>query len=198
MRWAQAKQAEYANNDRQPAPSFQVGDQVMLDVRNIRTTRPCKSLDYKNRGPFTITRVIDNMAYELSLPAQMNRLHNVFHPWLLHLYEPDPLPHQPIEEEGRIDIEDDLNDYDVEAIENSRINKRLNDPAKRRKGLLQYLVRWANYEGDDNPSWEPYTNVTNSADLVYDFHAKNPEKPGPHDDFAALTNCDQTNRGQDD
>jgi hypothetical protein len=38
LQWAQAKQAEYANNDRLPAPRFKVGDKVFLDTRNIRTT----------------------------------------------------------------------------------------------------------------------------------------------------------------
>ncbi|KAI1507740.1 hypothetical protein Ptr86124_013273, partial [Pyrenophora tritici-repentis] len=63
LQWSQAKQAEYANDARLPAPEF------------------------KNRGPFTVTRVIDNMAYELLLPPEMGKLHNVFHPWLLHLHE---------------------------------------------------------------------------------------------------------------
>ncbi|KAI1553822.1 hypothetical protein PtrEW4_012320, partial [Pyrenophora tritici-repentis] len=49
MQWAQAKQAEYANEGRLPAPAFKVGDQVMLDTRNLRTKRPSASLDLKNR-----------------------------------------------------------------------------------------------------------------------------------------------------
>ncbi|KAI0567880.1 hypothetical protein Alg215_12507, partial [Pyrenophora tritici-repentis] len=34
------------------------------------------------------------MAYELLLPPEMGKLHNVFHPWLLHLHEEAPLPGQ--------------------------------------------------------------------------------------------------------
>ncbi|KAI0568052.1 Chromatin organization modifier (Chromo) domain protein, partial [Pyrenophora tritici-repentis] len=94
MQWAQAKQAEYANEGRLPAPAFKVGDQVMLDTRNLRTKRPSASLDLKNRGPFTIVRAINNTAYELDLPANMKRIHNVFHPWLLHLVDDNPLTGQ--------------------------------------------------------------------------------------------------------
>ncbi|KAI2477934.1 hypothetical protein Ptr902_10617 [Pyrenophora tritici-repentis] len=139
--WAQAKQAEYANNHRLPAPEFKVGDRVIVDFRNLRTTRPNQSLDYKNRGPFLVTRVIDNMAYEVALPAGM-RAHNVFHPWLLHRVSEQPLPGQVQDEEGHFeladpDIDDDTN-YSVEAVLDSRINKQLRDPALNKKGLLQY------------------------------------------------------------
>jgi hypothetical protein len=86
MKWAQENQAEYANDHRHPAPQFKVGDYVMLDARNLRTTRPNASLDYKNRGPFEIIGVVDNhTAYKLRLPPSMGRVHDVFHPWLLHL-----------------------------------------------------------------------------------------------------------------
>ncbi|KAI1667229.1 rve domain containing protein [Pyrenophora tritici-repentis] len=154
--WAQAKQAEYANNHRLPALEF-------------------KSLDYKNRGPFLVTRVIDNMAYEVALPAGM-RAHNVFHPWLLHRVSEQPLPGQVQDEEGHFeladpDIDNDTN-YSVEAVLDSRINKQLRDPALNKKGLLQYQ--------------EPYMNLVDSADLVTEFYHRRPTKPGPHRDFGTL------------
>jgi hypothetical protein len=193
LQWAQAKQAEYANEDRIPAPQFKVGDEVFLDTRNIRTTRPNKSLDYKNRGPFKIVRVINSMAYELHLPGTMGRVHNVFHPWLLHLHNEAPLPGQTrdAEEPAEIDpnVEDDA-DYAVEAIEDCRINNSLTDPHKRgrnKKGLLQYKVRWSNYpEGPDNPTWEPYMNLVDSSEAVYEYHQSHPDKPSIHDKFKSL------------
>jgi hypothetical protein len=121
------------------------------------------------------------MAYEVALPEGM-RAHNVFHPWLLHRVDVVPLPSQPQDEEGHVeladpDIDDDT-DYDVEAVLDSRMNKR----------MLQYLVKWAEYpEGPDNPSWEPYMNVIDSADLVMAFHKQRPDKPGPHKKFSTLT-----------
>ncbi|KAF1921532.1 hypothetical protein BDU57DRAFT_440120, partial [Ampelomyces quisqualis] len=74
------------------------------------------------------------------------------------------LPGQTQDPEGTVetmDLEaDDETDYDVEAIEDARINASLVDPATNRRGLLQYLVRWTNYpKGPGNPTWEPYMNV---------------------------------------
>lgn len=193
LRWAQAKQAEYANDNRLPAPEFRVGDLVMINAKHIRTTRPSPSLDFKNRGPFRIIRAIDNMAYEVELPPGLGRLHNVFHPWLLHLYEGQPLPQQTRDDSDDAqladpDIDDD-NEYYVEEVLKSRIDRHEPDPGNRdRKGLLQYYVKWSNYPvGPDNPSWEPYMNLVGSADLVATFHRLHPKSPGPHKNFATLT-----------
>jgi hypothetical protein len=35
MTWAQALYSEYANQNRQPAPAYEVGDEVWLDAYNI-------------------------------------------------------------------------------------------------------------------------------------------------------------------
>ena len=52
MTWAQALQQEYANQKRSPAPAYEVGDEVWLDARNIKTQRSSKKLDWKNLGPY--------------------------------------------------------------------------------------------------------------------------------------------------
>ncbi|KAF1828242.1 hypothetical protein BDW02DRAFT_575028 [Decorospora gaudefroyi] len=84
------------------------------------------------------------MAYKVALPPNM-RAHNVFHPWLLHRVNEHPLPGQPQDEEGNVELANpDINDntnYSVEAILNSRINKHLKDPDTSKRGLLQYKVR---------------------------------------------------------
>ena len=66
---------------------------VILDNRNIKTTRLNYSLDYKNLGPFPVTRVINNIVYELKLPEEMN-IYPVFHPWLSYLDNSNPLSGQ--------------------------------------------------------------------------------------------------------
>ena len=81
LKWSQALQAKFANNHRRPSPDFRVGDFVMLDARNIKTTRPSNSLDHKNLGPFEVLEAIDgNTAYRLKLPDSMKSVHPVFHP----------------------------------------------------------------------------------------------------------------------
>src|SRR5437868_7115697 len=45
---------------------------------------------------------------------------------------------------------------------------------------LLYLVRWAGYEGtDEETSWILATELGHALELVSDFHAAYPDKPGP-------------------
>ena len=52
------------------------------------------------------------------------------------------------------------------------------------KLLMLYLVRWAGYEGtDEETSWLLATELGNASELVENFHAKYPGKPGPLDNM---------------
>ena len=62
MQLAQAKHEYYSNASRIPAPVFRVGDEVYLDTRNIKTARPSKKLNWKNKGPYKVTEVINSTA----------------------------------------------------------------------------------------------------------------------------------------
>jgi hypothetical protein len=42
---------------------FAVGDMVILKATNIRTKRPCKKLDAKYLGPFTIKAKVGKLSY---------------------------------------------------------------------------------------------------------------------------------------
>jgi len=61
---------------------------VWLLPRNIRTTRPCKKLDYKKIRHFKILARIGESAYKLHHPPSM-RIHNTFHISLIELYPDD-------------------------------------------------------------------------------------------------------------
>lgn len=129
------------------AAQIREGDMVWLDCRNLKTDRPRKSLDYKNRGPFKVKRFHNNTAYELDLPPEMGKLCPIFHPWLLHLDDNDRLPGQDQHEPGPTRIyEDDYGeqkeDYEVTAILDSRIERIEDDlmPDDVHKGLLMYKV----------------------------------------------------------
>ena len=54
----------------------------------------------------------------------------------------------------------------MEEILNSRMFRR----------KLQYLVKWEGYSVENN-TWEYWDNLGNTADLVNDFHARNPAAP---------------------
>ena len=178
--WAQAKQEEQANRGRHPAPELKVGDKVMLDARYIQTMRPNKSLDHKNLGPYVIKRVIHNTAYELELPESMKSVFPVFHPWLLHPLDGDPLPGQHIPDPPPVIIRDEP-EWEIDRIVDSRLNRRANDPVSRKKGLLQYRVRYKGFEEwNQRPEWQPYNDLENAGTAVAQFHEDYPEKPGPH------------------
>ena len=180
LKWSQALQKEQADRRRLPAPEFKVGDMVMLDRRNIKTKRPNKSLDHKNIGPYAIKRAIDNFAYELDLPENMGKVHPVFHPWLLHLDNSDPLPGQVIAPPPPVDTDEEGDIYDALEVLESKIDGRMIDPATRKKGCLKYKVL---FTGHADPDWIPYRNTAGCPDLVADFHHAHPEAVGPHSTF---------------
>ena len=68
----------YYNKKHLEHPTFEEGDLVMLDGRNIRTKRPSKQLAPKKYGPFKILKKIGTMTYRLELHSRW-RIHKVFH-----------------------------------------------------------------------------------------------------------------------
>ena len=52
----------------------------------MKTTRPCKKLDYQRLGPFVINGKFNDVAFQLDLPPHM-RIHQVFHISLLEPYQ---------------------------------------------------------------------------------------------------------------
>jgi len=183
--WTREKMKEFADATRYPAPRFEVGDWVMLNARHIKTERPVKSLDHKNLGPYQITRVIDNMAYELDLPQNLRGLFPAFHPWLLYPYENDALPGQPRAGDiapPEVHLTDEgLTEYVVAQVLDSRVDRRTNDPHTGKRGCLRYKVEWVGDDQSDN--WQPYYNLRGCKESVRDYHTRNPGQPGPHITF---------------
>ena len=164
MQYAQARYMENADAHRQPAPSFEPGDMVFLDTRNIQTTRPCRKLDNKHAGPFKIIQKVGTRAYELDLPAEMQLSTKVFHVSLLEPAQNDPLPGQ-INPPPPPVIVGDHEEWEVEAIVDSRIHYR----------TLQYRVKWRGY---NDLTWEPWYHLRDNAQLV-PYHQQYPGRPGP-------------------
>lgn len=150
-------------------PPYRKGDQVMLSMENIRTLRPMKKLDLRQSGPFTITETIGTHAYRLQLPNTM-KVHNVFHASLLRPYTTASYPGQSIEPPPPVETADNVLEYEVAAVIDSRNNART--------GRLEYLVEWLGYEGtDEHVGWEPKYHLEGSVELINDFHTRHPDKP---------------------
>lgn len=141
---------------------FKLGELVMLNRKNIKTTRPSDKLDYRKIGPFQITEKINEVAYRLKLPENL-KIHDVFHVSLLEKYYESKIPDRYVPPPPPIEIDDDL-EFEVEAILDSRIRRK----------KLEYLIKWKGYSVSEN-SWETIDNVLpGAAEMVNDFHAKNP------------------------
>lgn len=174
--WAQAKQAQFSNNRRQPSPAYKVGDKVWLDARHLRTNRSSK-LGHKNMGPFKISQIIhEGSAYKLDLPPTMT-MHNVFHPWLLHPDESNPLPGQHNDSPPPVKIMRDNEiheEFELDSIVNSRM-------------FGSQLKYQATFVGDEiwntKPSWQPWHHFKGSPYAIADFHHRYPAKPGPHKSY---------------
>ena len=166
MRWAQDRYKEFADRNRLPAPVYRPGDKVWLDARNITTTRPCRKLDYKRLGPFTVKRAIGSHAYELDLPATL-RIHPVQHTWLLEPAREDPFPGQVIDPPPPVEVDGEI-EHHVQEIVDCKLDRRRRQP-------LLYRVRWTGYHED---TWEPAENI-NGLEAIDLFHQRYPDKPGP-------------------
>ncbi len=148
-------------------PSFEIGDQVWLLRRHVRTARPCEKLDYQRLGPFPLSAKIGEVAYRLTLPSTL-RIHPVFHVSLLEPYMPSTIPNRDVPPPPPITI-DDHPEYEVAAILDSKFLRR----------KLYYLVDWVGYPPSER-SWEPSDHLLNAQDKVNEFHHRYPDKPRPH------------------
>ncbi len=70
-------------------------------------------------------------------------------------------------------VDDEL-EFKISEILDTKVDKR------RRACKLLYLVRWTGYKGtDEETSWILTSELGHTSELVSDFHAVYPVKPGP-------------------
>jgi hypothetical protein len=152
--WAQAaiamtqeKQQQQANKTRTAAPQYRKGDWVFLNLRNVKTTRPSKKLDWLH-GKYEVIKQVNSHSYQLDVPG---KIHPVFHVDLLRHAPNDPLPSQKIgdTQPGPI-LADGEEVWLVERILDERTIKQ------GKKGFREAFVKWLDYA---EPTWEPVSNV---------------------------------------
>lgn len=164
IKYAQASQAKQADKHCLPTPMFQIGDEVWLSRRHIRTNPPSQQLDCGRLGRFKIYARGRTHAYKQDHPPTM-KVHSVFHISLLEPTHNDPIPgHVPPAPHPVIVVGEE--EWDVEEV--------IYSPCRNRK--LQYLVAWVAY---DAHTWEPLESFTSPEALavVNAFHTMYPSKP---------------------
>jgi hypothetical protein len=114
-------------------------------------------LDYQRIGPFPIQKQINQVAYQLTLPASM-KVDLVFHVSLLKPYKASNIPGITQPPPPCIEI-DSHEEYEMEEVLDSR----------QRRGRLEYLVHWRGYDINEC-TWEPSTNLANAPQKVQEFH----------------------------
>ena len=167
---AQQRQAHYANQRRRHA-TFAVGDRVLLSTEHLQIVsgddqhRTAKFLP-KYIGPFKIKRVVNDNAYELDLPAQL-QIHPVLNISRLRPYRdgralfpdrPAAVTRPPPEVH-----EDGSPVYEVKGI----LAKR------HRRNKIEYLVEWEGYPIEE-ATWEPATNLAedNAQEAIDEFEQR--------------------------
>ncbi|MBW0570660.1 hypothetical protein O181_110375 [Austropuccinia psidii MF-1] len=109
-------------------------------------------------------------AYHLKLPSQWKSIHPVFHTSLLETVKTSTIPNQHQEPPPSIIIKEE-EEWEVSEILDSKI----------KRGKLWYLVEWKGFSQDpERSTWEPTANFKNFPEPIKDFHALNPDKPGPN------------------
>jgi transposase InsO family protein len=155
MAMAQEIQEKYANQGRQGADSFRVGDRVWLRLKNASTQRPSKKLDWLAL-PYKVIGLVGSHAVRLDVPRG---IHPVFSVNLIKRAGDDPFPSQqnPDLEPPPIQADEASND----SIEGEYRIERVLRHRKRGRGW-QVLVKWT---GWTEPTWEPIKDLLDTQAL---------------------------------
>ncbi|GJP63604.1 hypothetical protein CLOP_g20677 [Closterium sp. NIES-67] len=136
-----------------------VGDQVLLDTRNLDISHLPSKLRPRFCGPFLVEAQVTPVTFRLRLPATW-KIHNAFHVQLLKPYrdpntifvgrQPPPPPPVLVQNEP---------EYEVESVLAHR---------RRRNGTLELLIRWKGYDPSED-SWIPESDMGNARRPLHDY-----------------------------
>ena len=128
--------------------SYEVGERVFLKVspwKGILRFGKQGKLSPRYIGSYEITERLGPLAYQLALPSELSRLHDVFHVSMLRWYRAYP---SHVIQEPEVQILEDLT-YQEQPIEILiRMVRRL-----RKKEILMVKVKW-NRHSSKEATWE--------------------------------------------
>jgi hypothetical protein len=156
LKQAQRRQKEQADKHRRPAPQFAVGQQVLVSTTNLNlsyTGGQSPKLAPRYLGPFPVKRQINEVAFELTLPANM-KCHPVFHVSLLREFrQSEEFPRAELKPPP-VKVVDGQAYFRIERIVSHYPRK-----AQSHEEATHYLISWEGY-----PDWE---NTKEPARRIY-------------------------------
>lgn len=170
LKKAQERQKKYANEHRQDV-QLKVGDSVLLSTEdlNIVDQTRARKLTPPFIGPFTITKVVSPVSYQLQLPASL-KIHDVFHMSKFKPFKPSPLKYSNATASNRQrhlqrplpEIIDGEEEWVIESILKKRIRRY------GRGGRLEYLVKWQGYDVYE-ATWLAASEMNHAQELIEEF-----------------------------
>jgi hypothetical protein len=146
---AQAREALNQMAQNTPKAQYRLGDRVWLEAKHLALPYQMPKLAPKCHGPFTITKKVSPVAYQLDLLSTWT-IHDVFHASLLTPYR-ETDAHGPNFTRPPPDLVDGNEEYKVEDVIGHH----------HYRSWLQYLVKWKGYPSADN-TWEPADSLENA------------------------------------
>jgi hypothetical protein len=134
------------------APSLQPGYKLPNEIS--------RKLSEQRVGPFKILESVGRLAYKVQLPSTW-KIHPILSVAHLEPHKADPYNRdQAPAPDVILDEDGEHEEYEVEEILRSRLNKR----SKRK----EWLVKWKGYGAEHN-TWEPIAHLEHAMDQLNDF-----------------------------
>ncbi|KAK5793745.1 hypothetical protein PVK06_034902 [Gossypium arboreum] len=139
LKEASERQKSYADLKRKEI-EYSVGDMVFMKVspwKKILRFGKKGKLSPQFIGPYRILKRVGPVAYQLELPSELDRIHDVFHVSMLRRYRSDPTHVVPVAE---IEVRADLT-FEEEPVQILDRDVKV----LRRKSVLLVKVLWRNH-----------------------------------------------------
>ena len=150
-----------SSHSRRGFKPFVKGDKVWLEAQNLKRLIINPKFAPKREGPFTITKVLLPIIYQLRLP-KIWKIHPVFHASLLSPYHENDVHGKnfPVPPPDLINGEEE---YKVEKIIRHR-----RPPSSR-----SFLIRWKGYSAEED-SWVPERDLKNAKSALTSYKNLHP------------------------